>query len=667
MFSFVAEYLALVILGIITAVVGRREYLNTDDQTRFFTSVVLAAASIVIDAFCVFTISHSHELPLWVNYIDNAAYYIVCFVMVSSFTDYVFSFMLRRSGRRRFLSIASHLNHYLCLLCVVLTLFNPITQWMFYVSADFSYAHGPLWTIGYAQVVCMLVLAAFCTVVHRREVSRAMLRVVWISIPSLAALIGFQLAYPGTMMNGIMAAVFALILMLVLQSSSIETDALTGLGNRFAFVSAAGLWTEARRPKRIAVLLIHGLENVNSTYGMAAGDRALIDIAEQARVMCPGGDAFRINATSIALVFSPKDKRTGEEIIEYVRQNLPRTATVEGDELRIPMSVIDYAANLVGDPSKVVERIEYARDEARRNRISFIRVDDALIAEVESKKRLTRYLEESVELNRFEVWLQPVYNVHDGCLCSAEALVRLQGPKGDFIPPAQFVNIAEDSALIMEIGEQVIRKLCAFVQSHPHLPLKMISINLSLRQLSDSRFPDMLDNAIVSAGIPRSLIALEITERMFAADDRVAATLNDLVNRGYRFLMDDFGTGFSNFAAMLDFPFSFIKLDRILLSAAQEDGYDTICTLARLFHHGGYEVVIEGVESEEQARNVIACGVDYIQGFHYARPMPLEQVPDFLKAAEADRLFVAPKHYGMKINGVIPDRACVVNSVGRVM
>lgn len=648
MFSFVAEYLALVILGVIIAVVGRRKYLNTHDQYRFFASVILAIVSIVIDSLCVFTLEHSHELPLWVNYIDNAAYYIVCFVMVSSFTDYVFSFMLRRSGRRRFLAIAGHLNHYVCLLCVVLTLFNPITQWMFYIAADFTYIHGPLWVIGYAQVVLMLLLSGLCTALYRREVSRAMMRVVSISVPALAALIGFQLAYPGTMMNGIMAAIFSLILLLVLQSSSIETDALTGLGNRFAFVAAAGTWTEMRHPKRILVLLVHGLEDINSTYGMDAGDRVIIDIAEHAREICAGGDVFRINATSIALAFSHRENRTGEEIAAFVNANLPNEIIVEGDKLRIQMSVIDYAANMVGGAPKVVERIEYARDEARRNRLSFIRVDDALISEVESKKRLTRYLEESVDLNRFEVWLQPVYNVKDSCLCSAEALVRLKGPKGDFIPPAQFVGIAEDSALIMAIGEQIIRKLCAFVQSHPALPLKMISINLSLRQLSDSRFPDLLDGAIDSAGISRNLIALEITERMFAADDRVAATLAELVKRGYRFLMDDFGTGFSNFASMLDFPFSFIKLDRILLAAAQEDGYDTIRTLTRLFHHGGYEVVIEGVETAEQARQVIDCGVDYIQGFYYARPMPLYQVPEFLNETDFSCRVTVVKHYGMK-------------------
>ena len=416
------------------------------------------------------------------------------------------------------------------------------------------------------------------------------------------------------------------------QRHSIETDPLTGLGNQLDFLFEAEAWRRRGNPDRIFVIKLDHMRSLNATYGSDRGNRALYKIAEWACKRCDRDNVYRINQTSFALVFSTCALEKGDQFFSSLVADAPHAIHVGGQEIEVSLSFIDYTVGNDGaTPEETLERIEYAQDKMRHDETIEMRVDAVVAEELNHKKKLTSYMEDAVKSRRFRTWVQPIYDVRAGTLISGEILCRLTGPNSTMILPGQFIPIAEESRLIADIGKQTVEDVCGFLSSKSHEQLENVSINLSMQQLVNERFVDELEETLALHGINRNQVSLEITERMLVSrDERVINSLSRLRDLGYVFLMDDFGTGFSSIAAVFEFPFGKIKIDKSLVDQGTRDGYETVCELIGMFHRKGHQVVVEGVETAEQASKVIACGADYIQGYYFAHPMPLEDYPSFL-------------------------------------
>ena len=176
-----------------------------------------------------------------------------------------------------------------------------------------------------------------------------------------------------------------------------------------------------------------------------------------------------------------------------------------------------------------------------------------------------------------------------------------------------------------------MESVCAFLGNNRDLDISMITVNLAMRQLKDRMTIRRLTEAMDTWGTPADRIGFEITERMLLSrDSAVKSTLKYLQKQGYPFLLDDFGTGYSNFSSVLEFPFSHIKLDKSLLHGEEDESCATIKMLIELFHRNGKKVVVEGVETAEHAEAMKALGADFLQGFYFARPMPVDEYREFI-------------------------------------
>jgi EAL domain-containing protein (putative c-di-GMP-specific phosphodiesterase class I) len=250
------------------------------------------------------------------------------------------------------------------------------------------------------------------------------------------------------------------------------------------------------------------------------------------------------------------------------------------------------------------------------------------------RRRLENWLDDAIAKDRFEIYYQPLYTVCDGSFTEAEALLRLKGPDGAYIPPGEFIPVAEETGQIIEIGCIVLRRVCNYINYllSCRIDIDTISVNLSVVQLMGEDAVPHLLNIIRSSGISPNRILFEVTESILISNyTLIAEKIRELSRAGIQFALDDFGTGYSNITNVIDLPFDVVKIDKSLIwdSVKNHRCNVMIRELTRTFRNINLTVTAEGVETEEHDRFVRQCGCDKIQGFRYARPMPVSRAADY--------------------------------------
>lgn len=250
------------------------------------------------------------------------------------------------------------------------------------------------------------------------------------------------------------------------------------------------------------------------------------------------------------------------------------------------------------------------------------------------RRQLEEWLNDAIENDRFEIYYQPLYTVCDGSFTEAEALLRLKGPDGEDIPPDEFIPVAEETGQIIRIGSMVLKRVCSYISYllSCHINIDTISVNLSVVQLMGEDAVPSLLKIIHDSGISPNRILFEITESILISNyTLIAEKIRELSRAGIQFALDDFGTGYSNITNVIDLPFDVVKIDKSLIWDSMKNRRCNIMIreLTRTFRSINLLVTAEGVETEEHDRFVRQCGCDKIQGFRYAKPMPVSRAVDY--------------------------------------
>ena len=254
-------------------------------------------------------------------------------------------------------------------------------------------------------------------------------------------------------------------------------------------------------------------------------------------------------------------------------------------------------------------------------------------AKYDRRQYVLEQIRRGLDEETFEVYYQPVFSVKEGRFTTAESLLRLFDENGVLIPPGEFIPLAEKNGLIDEISWLVLKKVCQFLGENTDLPLGSVSINMSIQQITDRSFLRRVHSCQAQYGVPAGKLRIEITERTVTENPaQVKAVMAQLASEDIRFYLDDFGVGYSNLASMISLPFETVKLDASLLCGIDENEklYDTVRLLVQMMHNAGFIVVAEGIERHAQLECVKALGIDRVQGYYYARPMPKKELETFL-------------------------------------
>ena len=407
-------------------------------------------------------------------------------------------------------------------------------------------------------------------------------------------------------------------------------DPLTQLLTRRGLLESAA-WPEPRR----AVLSLVGLDAfraVNDSVGFGAGDRLLQAIAQRMRERMPQPVLIaRLGSDEFALLHLDMEGVSEEAVGRAVLGLFATPFSADADEVLLNASVGVVGGQMRGD--ELTDWLRNASialgDAKRRGRNQCVVFEAGMVAQFVERARLAAELRQALEKDQFLVHYQPVIDLATGRVIGAEALLRWNSPARGMVSPGVFIPVAEDSGLILALGDWVLRHAThAIAQRLAQLPEDFeLHVNVSARQLIQSDFPLRLRQLLQACGLPAPQLTLELTESVLIEDDALTQSrLAAIRALGVKVAIDDFGTGYASLAYMSRLPFDCLKVDqsfvRRLLDSPQDAAIVTaVLSMAEGF---GVRVVAEGVETEAQAQRLRAMGCTAAQGYYFGRPAPLE-------------------------------------------
>jgi diguanylate cyclase (GGDEF)-like protein/PAS domain S-box-containing protein len=430
-------------------------------------------------------------------------------------------------------------------------------------------------------------------------------------------------------------------------------DSLTGLPNRTLFSDRVRMASNRRSARGYAIIYLDldGFKLVNDTLGHAAGDQVLIEVARRLERLLRAGDTLaRLSGDEFALLCEDVGDEEVRTIADRVIDEMAEPIEVQGRAITQAASIgiALYAADgtptepdqMLGDADLAMYRAKAAGKSRYALFEPWMRTGDT------DQTELERELRAGIARDELTVHYQPEVDLTSGEITGAEALVRWQHPDRGLLEPAQFLFIAESSDLISELDDLVMRAACfqaaRWREELPDGERFTVSVNVSERRLGDPGLSGKIAQAIADAQLPASSLCLEIAER--AVMDRRAAALSaipDLEQLGIRLLIDDFGIAISSFGSLKRLPrLNAIKIDASFIAGLGRSREDSagVAAIVGLAHGLGLTATAEGLEREEQLRELQALHCDLGQGYYFARPQPPEALGELLRSARLGEL-----------------------------
>lgn len=422
-------------------------------------------------------------------------------------------------------------------------------------------------------------------------------------------------------------------------------DALTGLPNRTLLRDRLQqAIAHARRYGTNVALMFLDLDrfkNINDSLGHSTGDLLLQEVAGRLKAVVRQADTVaRMGGDEFMIVLSHCSGRTeAASVAERIQQDVSRPYTIQGKELTIEASIgISIYPTDGVDIDYLMSSADVAMYQSKRGGQGVYQFYSADVsAETSLRLQIENELRRALDQGELFLHFQPQVLAATGEIIGAEALVRWQHPEKGLISPADFIPIAEESGLIVPIGEWVLKEACRWnarwQRISPERPIP-VAVNVSAVQFRQQGFKDMVLRVLASSGLSPQYLELELTESAFVNDaGGPAGSLAGLKDMGVRLSIDDFGTGYSSLIYLKRFPLDRLKICQLFVRDLNDDADDAaiVTAIIQMGKSLGLRVVAEGVETPEQLAFLREHGCDEIQGYLFARPMPPEEVAEKLK------------------------------------
>lgn len=412
-------------------------------------------------------------------------------------------------------------------------------------------------------------------------------------------------------------------------------DMLTNLPNRLLFYDRMRqALAHARRYSGLVAVLfldLDGFKAINDRHGHAVGDRLLQAVATRLKgnmrqsdtIARLGGDEFTILLTGIK---SMKDvSRTAQKVLSVVS----RPFAIDGHQLGVTCSIgVSVFPHDGSDTESLIKRADFAMYRAKnQGKANYQHFDITVVSQAPKQASFENDLRKAIVNHELRIHFQPQVSLATGQITGVEALVRWQHPEFGLLPPSEFIPLAEETGLIVPLGEWVLRSACIQnkvwqVAGYEPLP---VAINLSARQFREIGLPETVARVLHETGLSPNFLMLEITETNAMQDvEYTISTLEVLKDMGLGIALDDFGTGHSSLSYLKRFPIDLLKIDKSFVQDAPDDPDDAciITAIVGLSQNLGMKVIAEGVETEKQLAFLRAIRCEQMQGFFFSRPLP---------------------------------------------
>jgi diguanylate cyclase (GGDEF)-like protein/PAS domain S-box-containing protein len=436
-------------------------------------------------------------------------------------------------------------------------------------------------------------------------------------------------------------------------------DSLTGLPNRALFMDRLGhaVNREKRNKEYLFAVVFLDMDRfkvLNDSLGHSLGDELLIAVSQRLEEsLRPDDTVARLGGDEFAILLEDlKDKKEALLIAERIQEKLSLPFNLDGREVFTSASIgITFSTTGYENPENLLRDADIAMYHAKSiGGACYAVFDKSMYANAVARLQLETDLRQAIKQNEFCLHYQPIISLRTGRITGLEALIRWQHPERGLINPSEFIPMAEETGIIVPLGEWVLyeacRQLSIWQKQFPNNSSLTVSVNISSKQL----LPNLIDHikkVIQKTGIEPGTLILEITESMIMENaEMVAPILLELKEMDVKLHIDDFGTGYSSLSYLHRFPIDVLKIDRSFVSRLgfNEDHMEIVKAIATLAHSLDMDIIAEGVETEEQIIKLRELQCEYMQGFFFSKPLNSKQIEELLKQGHFDLITYVTHH-----------------------
>lgn len=524
-------------------------------------------------------------------------------------------------------------------LVLVVTLTNPIHNQLFYFDENDAYIRGNIFWLLYISVFFYVVFGIYQLLHQKNSYGRNSLIALSSVFMTMFIAMIIQFIMPNILCEMVAHALGLLTISCMLQRPEeyIDTDA--GIGKESAYVQKMSRVLANEKPCKLILISLKNYSSLQRMLGYKQMVELIKAISKRLENMKYAGEYqlenYYLRAGRFCVLLEPEATKYMEKIAEEVNALLLSDIQINGMNVQL--------LPLVGTLNSLSEVDDFETLAIIGNEFDKLNYTGKVLSadELIYKKNydLIRDMDEIIERamvnGGFEVYYQPIYSVHEKRFNSAEALLRLKDEKYGFVSPEFFISAAEKNGSIHRIGAFVMESVCSFISSEEfkNTGLDYIEVNLSVAQCMRTDLAEEVVGIMKKYGVAPTQINLEITETAASYSQKVLSdNIQTLTEHGISFSLDDYGTGYSNMRRIASMPFEIIKLDKsFAVTDCDEKMKIVIENTIRMIKAMNMKIVVEGIETEQLARQFAELECEYIQGYYYSRPVPRSTFIEFIK------------------------------------
>lgn len=635
-YSFSFEIAALIFMGVVLLhFIFSRQF--PVKKTRIFLAFLLCSVAVCItniaSSICI---SHGQTVPLWINGALALAYFALQGVCYFLFYTYLSVLCDKSVKVKKYITAVGIVMLVIYEIFVIIT---PLTGFFFYFKNG-EYFRGSGADFGYIYIILFLVLNIFLIILCFKSIKKNSKLVIFCYLFIAIAAIVIQAFNKEILLTGFTQSMVILMMYLAIQNPGAMISSITGLADAAAFDVEISNIIGLKKKIYIISIDIRQFHNVNAVFGYNNGNKVLemigsylFEIAGKFHIFHMSGDMYNIVVET---------NRRPDIIIGIINSRFSRPWYIANTELMLNpvMTVCSYPNDF-----KSCEEFTGLRNHmlgiVKKSDVNYLWADEHIVEQYNKKANIELALKKALDKKQLIVYYQPIYSVKTGKFKAFEALSRIIDDEMGFIPPDEFILMAEYNGTIVELTNQVLEKCCNFIHKYviteQIVHIDNIHVNISAVQCMQKNMASDIISILKKYNVPGKYICLEITEHAVISNPNMMLIhMKDLMDYGITFALDDYGTGNSNISYLINFPVEKVKFDKnVVWSYFSNPSARLILDKEfEIVHSLGIRIVAEGVEEREQAHAMESVGIEEIQGYYYGKPMPEEECLMFVQKNE---------------------------------
>ena len=594
-------------------------------RKNHFFLLLLIVESVVIstDILSSYADNHYLELPPFLTYFLNAAYFEAFYARGACFFAFTASSfrILNAKNVHRYMIIHTPL-----VVSEILAATSPWTGLIFSITED-GYVSGPLYNILYFLFGYYLLLSFAIIIIYSKNIKRRRhyYSYVFFNIILLAGIILRKLQ-PHLLLMDTFCLIAILIIYLAMENPEFYLEARGSVFNATAFRDYIDE-NNGNLHHKILGVVIKNYHEMRDIYGGRQIDTGIVLISNYLTQTFKDAVIFYYRKGRFIMLGNSDFDYTKVSDAIKERFQLPWRADELELYLEVGMTYFDMGPRVQSADSLLNFLIRSFDKADREYSEDVIIVSDNELRVSEDENAIKRYLEYAVDNDKVEVFLQPLVDSHTELLRGAEALCRIRDENNRILPPGAFIHIAEANGRINQLGEQVFEKTCRFIAEHDlkAIGLEWINVNLSPMQFMKSDLAERYDSIIKKYNVDPKMIHLEITEESMIDENFLHKQISTMQEKGFAFVLDDYGTGYSNLTRLKKCSFINVKLDMSLVWDYYREPDEILPSMIQAFKHMNFGITSEGIEDEKMASMMRSIGCDLLQGYYYSKPLTMSE------------------------------------------